>query len=101
MNFLILDPSKKADDAMHLSLVLSIQSTQFQAVAHKGDFEQNVAKIASYGYDGVELAIRDPGQVDHDRLIASVSTHGLAVPPLGLDRHGERNICPLPIRIPE
>jgi sugar phosphate isomerase/epimerase len=66
-----------------LSIVLSTQAAQFQAVAFKGDFESNVAKIAGYGYDGVELAIRDPRLVDADKLIRVVSAHGLEVPAVG------------------
>ena len=54
---------------MKLSIVLSTHTAQFQAVAFKGDFESNVAKIAGWGYDGVELAIRDPELVDADELI--------------------------------
>jgi len=68
---------------MKLSIVLSTHSAQFQAVAFKGDFEANVAKIAAWGYDGVELAIRDPRLVDVDELEQVVSTHGLAVPAIG------------------
>jgi sugar phosphate isomerase/epimerase len=63
-----------------LSIVLSTHAAKFQAVAYKGDFEQNVAKIASYGYDGVEPAVRNPGLVDHDSLVAAVSAQGLEIP---------------------
>ncbi|MDY7080719.1 MAG: 5-keto-L-gluconate epimerase [Chloroflexota bacterium] len=68
---------------MRLSIVLSTHTAQFQAVAFKGDFETNVAKIAGWGYDGVELAIRDPGLVDGDELARAVSAHGLSVPAIG------------------
>jgi len=68
---------------MKLSIVLSTHAAQFQAVAFKGDFEANVAKIAGWGYDGVELAIRDPKLVDADELLSVVTTHGLAVPAIG------------------
>jgi sugar phosphate isomerase/epimerase len=68
---------------MKLSIVLSTHAAKFQAVAYKGDFEENVAKIASYGYDGVEPAVRDPSLVDHEQLIASVHKHGLAIPAIG------------------
>lgn len=68
---------------MKLSIVLSTHAAKFQAVAYKGDFEQNVAKIASYGFDGVEPAVRDPGLVDHDALIAAVAKHGLEIPAIG------------------
>ena len=68
---------------MKLSIVLSTHTAQFQAVAFKGDFESNVAKIAGMGYDGVELAIRDPGLVDSGDLLRVVSDHGLEVPAIG------------------
>jgi sugar phosphate isomerase/epimerase len=68
---------------MKLSIVLSTHTAQFQAVAFKGDFEVNVAKIAGWGYDGVELAIRDPGLVDADELEGVVSSRELVVPAIG------------------
>jgi sugar phosphate isomerase/epimerase len=68
---------------MKLGIVLSTHAAQFQAVAFKGDFETNVAKIARLGYDGVELAIRDPNLVDADELLRVVSAHGLEVPAIG------------------
>jgi sugar phosphate isomerase/epimerase len=68
---------------MKLSIVLSTHSAQFGAVAFKGDFESNVAKIANWGYDGVELAIRDPKLVNADELVRIVAAHGLEVPAIG------------------
>jgi len=68
---------------MRLSIVLSTHAAQFQAVAFKGDLEANVAKVAGWGYDGVELAIRDPRPVDADELERVVSSHGLVVPAIG------------------
>ena len=65
---------------MRFSIVLSTHVAQFQAVAFKGDFESNVAKIAAWGYDGVELAIRDPKLVDSNELIRVVSSFGLEIP---------------------
>jgi sugar phosphate isomerase/epimerase len=68
---------------VRLSIVLSTHAAAFQAVAFKGDFAANVAKIAGWGYDGVELAVRDPALVDADELAAGVSGHGLVVPAIG------------------
>ncbi|HEY65010.1 MAG TPA: sugar phosphate isomerase/epimerase [Caldilineae bacterium] len=68
---------------MKLSIVLSTHAAQFQAVAFKGDFEANVAKIAGWGYDGVELAIRDPKLVDADELERIIDAHHLVVPAIG------------------
>jgi sugar phosphate isomerase/epimerase len=66
-----------------LSVVLSTHAASFDAVALKGDFEANVAKIAGWGYDGVELAIRDPRLVEADELKRAVGGHGLTVPAIG------------------
>ena len=68
---------------MKLSIVLSTHAAAFQAVAFKGDFEANVAKIASWGYDGVELAVRDPKLVNAGQLERVVSECGLVVPAIG------------------
>ncbi|MFB0536093.1 MAG: 5-keto-L-gluconate epimerase [Anaerolineae bacterium] len=68
---------------MKTAIVLSTHAARFNAVAFKGDFEANVAKIAAWGYNGVELAIRDPKLVDADALLTAVNQHGLEVPAIG------------------
>jgi sugar phosphate isomerase/epimerase len=68
---------------MKLSIVLSTQPAQFQAATFKGNLETNLASIASLGYDGVELAIRDPKLVDLDNLEATVVKYNLRVPAIG------------------
>ena len=68
---------------MKYSIVLSTQQAQFQAATFKGDLETNLARIAAIGYDGVELAIRDPKLVDVDHLESLVSKYHLAVPAIG------------------
>lgn len=68
---------------LRLSIVLSTHPAQFKAVAFKGDFESNIAKIARLGYNGVELAIRDPDIINIDTLERVLSDHGLKVPAIG------------------
>lgn len=68
---------------MKLSIVLSTQPAQFQAATFKGDLEKNLKQIASIGYDGVELAIRDPKLVDLDELERLTQECGLSVPAIG------------------
>lgn len=68
---------------MRTSIVLSTHQAKFNAVAFKGDFEANVSKIAALGYDGVELAIRDPALIDADALLTVTAQHGLGVPAIG------------------
>jgi sugar phosphate isomerase/epimerase len=68
---------------MKLSIVLSTQPAQFQAVAFKGNLEENLKYISSLGYDGVELAIRDPKLIDLDNLEHLTAAHNLSVPAIG------------------
>jgi sugar phosphate isomerase/epimerase len=68
---------------MKLSIVLSTQPAQFQTATFKGDLETNLQRIASLGYDGVELAIRDPKLVDLDDLERLIRKHSLNMPAIG------------------
>jgi len=68
---------------MKLSIVLSTHATSFDALAYTGDFTRNVRRIAELGYDGVELAIRDPYLLDADAVASIVDEAGLEVPALG------------------
>jgi len=65
------------------SIVLSTHDAQFEAVAFKGDFEVNLAKIAGWGYEGVELAIRNPDLLDGNKLEEVLAAEGLLVPAIG------------------
>ncbi len=68
---------------MKLSIVLSTQPASFSALAYRGHWEENIRKIKSLGYDGVELAVRDPNLVDMTQLGWLLSRHGLVVPAIG------------------
>jgi len=68
---------------MNLSIVLSTQPARFQAATFKGDLEANLRGIAALGYDGVELAIRDPNLVNLDELERLTRACGLSVPAIG------------------
>ena len=68
---------------MKLSIVLSTHTTRFDALAYSGDFARNVQRIAELGYDGVELAVRDPGLLDVDVVSEIVTQAGLDVPAIG------------------
>lgn len=68
---------------MNLSIVLSTQQTQFQAATLSGSLETNFAKVAALGYQGVELAIRDPRLVDLDGLADLAEKYKLRVPAIG------------------
>ena len=68
---------------MKFSVVLSTHPAQFQAATFKGDLETNLRRIAALGYDGVELAIRDPRLVQRNELGRLVQTCGLPVSAIG------------------
>ena len=68
---------------MKLSVVLSVQSTQFQAATFKGDLETNLHRIADLGYAGVELAVRDPNLVNLSEMDTLIRVCGLSVPAIG------------------
>jgi sugar phosphate isomerase/epimerase len=68
---------------MKLSIVLSTQPAQFQAATFKGDLETNLERIASLGYEGVELAIRDPKLIDLHSLACLLDKYHLCVPAIG------------------
>jgi 5-keto-L-gluconate epimerase len=68
---------------MKLSIVLSTQPAQFQAATFKGDLEANLSQITSLGYDGVELAVRDPKLVDLEMLESLMRKYNLRVPAIG------------------
>ncbi len=67
---------------MNLSFVLSTQPTRFQAAAFDADLA-NVARLAALGYDGVELAVREPKSLDVSALRRMLDKHHLRVPALG------------------
>ncbi len=68
---------------MKLSIVLSTQPAQFQAATFKGNLETNLEQIVSLGYNGVELAIRDPRLVEAAHLESLLRKTGLSVPAIG------------------
>jgi sugar phosphate isomerase/epimerase len=78
---------------MKFSIVLSTQPSSFSALAYKGNLAENVAKIKALGYDGVELAVRDPGQLDFDFLTSILKEHNLPVPAVGTGQaYGEERL---------
>jgi sugar phosphate isomerase/epimerase len=68
---------------MKLSIVLSTQPAQFQAATFKGNLEINIKQIKAMGYDGVELAIRDPNLVDYIKLEKLIHSNDLSIPAIG------------------
>lgn len=68
---------------MKHSIVLTTQQTQFQAATFSGNLNDNLFRISQLGYDGVELAIRDPRSINLPELDAMLLHHHLEVPAIG------------------
>jgi len=68
---------------MKLSLVVSIDQTAFEAVAARGAWREGIRMAAELGYDGVELAVRDPAAMDADAVLRALRGLELQVPAVG------------------
>lgn len=68
---------------MKFSIVLSTQPTSFSALAYKGEIEENVKQIINYGFDAVELAVRDPNLLDVNSLFNLLESNKLPVSAIG------------------
>ena len=68
---------------MKKAIVVSTHRAKFNAVAFKGDVEANLEKVARFGYDGAELAIRDPRAIDLDEIARLLRKYGLEAPAIG------------------
>jgi len=69
--------------AVKLSLVVSIDDTAFDAVAVRGSWQDGIRMAAELGYDGVELAIRDPQQIDANAVARALRDARLHIPAVG------------------
>ncbi len=68
---------------MKLAYVLSVQPTRFAAVASGQDLAGFLRRLSALGFDGVELAIRDPSQPPTAEIVRLAADLGLAVPAIG------------------
>jgi len=59
--------------------VISTREAKFGPIIYKGDFEESIEKLAKLGYDGVEIASRDPRQIDKTKLREILETNGISL----------------------
>ena len=78
---------------MKKSIVVSIQPTKFSALAFKEDFEKSVKKVAGLGFDGAELAVRNPKDLKVENVIEIIKENNLEVPAIGTGQaYGEEGL---------
>lgn len=64
---------------MKLGIVLSFQPSSFSAIPFKEGIEENIAKIKSLGFDIVELAVRNPDQLNVNWLQSILDKNQISV----------------------
>jgi len=78
---------------MKKSIVVSIQPTNFSALAFKEDFEESIKKVADLGFDGAELAVRNPKDLKIDDVTNIIKENNLEVPAIGTGQaYGEEGL---------
>lgn len=68
---------------MQLSFTVSLQRTRFGAVVFEDSIDRIFEELKTLGYDGVELAIRNPGEIDAEKVLKLVTQYNLQVPAIG------------------
>ncbi|HYM70182.1 MAG TPA: 5-keto-L-gluconate epimerase [bacterium] len=68
---------------MKLAYTISASTTRFAAVGQTGDLAGALRFLAGLGFDGVELAIRDPSLVSVDAISDTARALGVSVPAIG------------------
>jgi sugar phosphate isomerase/epimerase len=68
---------------MKISFAVSLQKTRFEAVSFDENFFPTAITLQKLGYEGVELAIRDPDMVEEGKIHEVLKKTGLVVPAVG------------------
>ncbi|MES0341723.1 MAG: 5-keto-L-gluconate epimerase, partial [Candidatus Humimicrobiaceae bacterium] len=78
---------------MKYGIVISVSKTKFGPVVFKENLSENIVKASEMGYDGVELAIRNPEAVDRDEVARLTEKYGLEVLSIGTGQiYGEEGL---------
>ena len=68
---------------MKFGIVISVSKTKFGPVVFKENLTDNIIKAASMGYDGVELAIRDPKAIKISKVLELLDKYNMKVLSVG------------------
>ncbi len=49
----------------------------------RGNLDRSCAQLVAFGYDGVELMVRNPRELDQAGIARTIAQHGLTVPDMG------------------
>jgi sugar phosphate isomerase/epimerase len=68
---------------MKLGIVISTQPTKFSALRYDENLESGIANAAALGYDGVELAVREPELLNVELVKKLLTKYSMEVPAIG------------------
>jgi len=71
---------------MKLSMAVSTPDAKFSALALKGPYDDIFSLLHECGYEGAELAVRDPARLDLEELERLLNRYNLVVPAVGTGR---------------
>jgi len=54
-----------------------------KVLGFRGDLDRSCAQLVTFGYDGVELMVRNPRELDQAGIARTIAQHGLTVPDMG------------------
>ena len=78
---------------MKKSIVVSTSSTKFSALAFKENLKESIKKVADLGFDGAELAVRNPKDLKVEDVINIIKENNLEVPAIGTGQaYGEEGL---------
>jgi len=78
---------------MKKSIVVSTSSTKFSALAFKENLKESIKKVADLGFDGAELAVRNPKDLKVEDVISIIKENNLEVPAIGTGQaYGEEGL---------
>jgi len=78
---------------MKKSIVVSTSSTKFSALAFKENLKDSIKKVADLGFDGAELAVRNPKDLKIEDVINIIKKNKLEVPAIGTGQaYGEEGL---------
>ena len=68
---------------MKYAIVISASKTKFGPVVFREDLENNIIKAKEIGYDGIEIAVKNPGAVNINRVKKVWETSGMDILAIG------------------
>jgi sugar phosphate isomerase/epimerase len=68
---------------MRYGIVISVSKTKFGPVVFREDLKNNMLQASKIGYDAIELAVKNPGEVNVDEVKGLLEKHNLIIPVIG------------------